>query len=144
MVKTVLIAGDFGVIHEGHIDHIEKAYRLGDWLYIVTHPDSIILKHKGYKPVSLSARVKLLKGLLSLLGGCGEVIVDPNRTVENTLRKIQPDIYAKGGDRLPDNMPDEEIKACNEIGCKVVYGVGSLLGSSRSFVGGGGWATMKS
>jgi len=50
------------------------------------------------------------------------------------LRAICPDVYAKGGDRTPDNMPVNEIEACAEIGCEIVYGVGEKIQSSSELV----------
>jgi len=129
---VVAIAGSFSIVHEGHIDHIQKAYKLGNWLIIITHKDRIIKKYKGIRPVTLNARIAILKGLISSLGGLGEVIVarDTDGTVTKTLREIKPDIFAKGGDRNDGNMPQSEIDVCKEIGCEIRYGVGDLLNSS--------------
>ncbi len=38
------------------------------------------------------------------------------------LRELQPNIFANGGDRKEDNVP--EVAVCNEIGCKMVFNVG--------------------
>ena len=38
----VMIAGKFDPLHDGHLDHILKAGKLG-MLIIVTHPDSIVV-----------------------------------------------------------------------------------------------------
>jgi cytidyltransferase-like protein len=133
MIK-VAIAGDFGIIHEGHVDHIMKAYAMGDWLTVITHTDDSILKRKSYKPIALWTRKILLEGLIMRLGGKGEVIIaiDTDGKCAKTLEALRPQILAKGGDRNPRTMPQEEIDVCDKIGCKIVYKVGELLNSSTS------------
>jgi len=131
-MKTVMVSGDFGIIHEGHVDHIIKAYALGDWLIIVTHTDDSIVTRKSYNPTPLWARIILLRGILAVLGGRGEVVVakDADGKSTNTIERIAPDIYAKGGDRVPGNIPQEEVDVCREVGCEIIYGVGRKLNSS--------------
>ncbi len=133
MTLKILICGDFGIIHEGHLDHIIKAYQLGDYLTIVTHSDESIKERKNYKPISLWARVMILRGIINLLGGEGRVVLakDTDGKCVKTLRHYKPDIFAKGGDRTPDTMPEEELKVCEELGIKIIYGIGDLLNSSR-------------
>ena len=43
-------------------------------------------------------------------------------SVSEELRKLKPDIFANGGDRTSDNIP--EIKVCKEINCRMVFNVG--------------------
>jgi len=38
------------------------------------------------------------------------------------LLKIKPDIFANGGDRFADNIP--EFKLCNDLGIKMVFNIG--------------------
>ena len=38
------------------------------------------------------------------------------------IRKIKPHIFANGGDRFADNIP--EFKLCNDMGIKMVFNVG--------------------
>jgi cytidyltransferase-like protein len=43
----IAIAGKFDPVHEGHIDHIVKAAKLGDYLYIITHTDHVVVSHSS-------------------------------------------------------------------------------------------------
>ena len=133
MAVTTLIAGDFGRLHAGHLDHIMKAYALGDWLIIATHTDEGIKARKGYEPIPLWARVIFLRSILSLLGGAGEVVLakDTDGLVAKTLTHYHPDIFAKGGGYNEDNMPKREKEVCKRLGIKIVYGVGERLNQSR-------------
>lgn len=138
MAKTVMVSGDFSRIHEGHVDHIMKAYALGDWLFVVTHTDESIMQRKHYKPTPLWARKILLQGVIAVLGGKGQVVMakDTDGLSIKTLESLRPSIYAKGGDRTSGNMPQEEIDMCKKLGCKIVYGIGDKLNSSRNLAKG--------
>lgn len=135
---TVAIAGKFDPIHEGHIDHIVKAAKLGDYLYIITHPDNVVASHcsKGFCAIPLRARVSILEAIMRYHEIKGEVVVSnsPDGTSAEALCRLKPDIFAKGGDRTASNMPQNEISVCQEIGCHIVYGVGDLLNSSSKLM----------
>ena len=132
---TVCIAGKFDPLHEGHVDHIKKAHQLGDYLVVITHPDKIVAQYskKGFCYKPLNERVSDLYSQPEV----GLVVIDyydDDGTVTNILKVLQPNIFAKGGDRTPDNMPQSEIDACHEIGTKIFYGIGDLLNSSSELV----------
>ena len=129
MIK-VAVAGNFHVLHDGHINHFEEARKLGDYLIAIVGSDDY-LRMKGKEVfLSLENRKKQLKAWVD------EVVevIDSDGTCTETLRQVKPDIFAKGKDRTPDNMPESELKVCEEIGCEIVYGVGDKylhLDSSR-------------
>jgi len=131
MIRTA-VAGNFFPLHDGHIDHLEKARKLGDYLIAIIGSDDH-LRRKG-KPIllSLEARIRVLKAIRYV----DEVVVaiDKDGTCAETLRMISPDFFCKGGDRTPDTMPENEIKVCQEIGCKIIYGIGEKLNSSSKII----------
>ena len=61
-------------------------------------------------------------------------VIDKDGGCADTLRLVMPNIFAKGGDRIPSNMPQKEVDVCREIGCDIVYGVGDQLNSSSKLV----------
>ena len=134
-MKKVLVSGCFDPIHDGHIDHIEKAARLGDYLYVITHPRDTIRSCKKVAWTNDRTRLLLLNGLLKELHIRGECRLSHRgdwgigKTLK-TLEAIRPDIYAKGGDRTPENMAPEEVELCRKLGIKIVYGIGQRLNSS--------------
>lgn len=138
MSKLVATCGKFDPLHEGHVNHIIQASKLGDYMIIITHPDYIVAKFskKGRCYIPLATRKLLLEGLMMRLGINGSVVVsiDTDGSVVNTLRMYGPDVFVRGGDRTPDNMPKSEIDCCKEIGCEIVYGVGDVLNSSSGIV----------
>jgi cytidyltransferase-like protein len=143
-MRIAVVAGKFDLLHSGHIDHITKASKYGEYLLIVTHLDSIVAKTsgKGFCAVPLCYRMILLNGILLHFNISGRVVVgkDEDGSVIQTLgyiRSIYPNDtinYCKGGDRVPSNMNQDEVEACQRLGIELVYGVGDLLGSSSKFV----------
>lgn len=131
MIK-VAVAGGWDPLHIGHVRHIEEASKLGNWLVVLVSSDEDMVRKKGIAFMPLSERVEILKALRWV----DEVIVtiDKDGTMAETLKMVKPDIFAKGGDRSPDNMPANEIEACKAIGCEIVYGIGKRLQSSSALL----------
>ena len=130
---TVVVAGGFDPLHVGHLRHIREAKLLGTSLTAIVGPDEFLIKKKGYIFMSLRDRMEILASIRWV----DDVVVaiDMDGTVAETLRELRPQIYAKGGDRVSDvDMPENEIKACQEIGCQIVYGVGKQIRSSSKLV----------
>ena len=88
----------------------------------------MLIDKKGYCLVPIEDRVATLQAIADV----DEIIVGEyiDGSPLQALRDLKPDIYAKGGDRTPDNMVQAEIDVCEEIGCEIVYGIGDLLNSS--------------
>lgn len=128
-LTTVVISGGFDPIHPGHIAYIEEAMKLGDRLIIIlTRDDQLIEKDKlmgnikGRLPIPYKVRKANLEWGLK---GRGKVVenIDKDITSCKSLRKYHPDIFAKGGDSWDiDNLPEKEV--CDELGIRVVFGVG--------------------
>lgn len=132
MTIKVAIAGGFDPFHDGHLNHIEQAMKLGDCLIVLVSNDEDMIRKKGKCNIPLQARIRIVQLILRGLEFPGEVVAtfDKDGTQAETLRVIRPNIFAKGGDRTLDNMPQNEIDACREIGCKIVYGVGEQVNQS--------------
>lgn len=135
-IQVVAIAGGFDPFHDGHLQHIEEAMKLGDYLVVLVSNDNDMIRKKGKCNIPLKARMRIVNLILKGLGFLGEAIatIDEDGTQAKTLKAVRPNIFAKGGDRTPDNMPENEIRACKEIGCKIVYGVGGQINQSSKMV----------
>ena len=132
MIVRVCVAGGFDPFHDGHLQHIKKAMELGDCLIVLVSNDQDMIRKKGKCNIPLASRIEIVELILKGLRFPGAVVttIDDDGTQAKTLKMIRPDILAKGGDRTPDNMPRNEVEACREIGCKIVYGVGAQLNES--------------
>lgn len=127
-MKTIVIgSGGFDPLHSGHIAYFAEAKALGDHLVIALNSDAWLAKKKGRAFMSWNERAAVIKALEAV----DDVIAfddgDPEGSAMDAVRKIQaqyPDakiIFAKGGDRTADNIP--EIRYVDET-FSCVFGVG--------------------
>ena len=136
----VAVTITFDLLHAGHIDHLEKASKLGDKVIIIVDPDEFLIEKKGYALQPLESRMRIAQFLKNNIPWIEDVVVsiDKDGTCAETLRMIAKKydnlIFAKGGDRIENNMPLNEIKVCQEIGCQIVYGIGRQLYSSSKII----------
>jgi D-beta-D-heptose 7-phosphate kinase/D-beta-D-heptose 1-phosphate adenosyltransferase len=116
---TVAISGGFDPIHIGHIKYINAAARLG-WVWVILNSDDFLLQKKGFIFMPKEERKELLWSIKNVhnVVEC----IDKDDTVCETLKLMKPEIFAKGGDRTKDNIP--EAKICEELGIEMVFGVG--------------------
>lgn len=102
-----------------------EAKALGDELIVIVNNDNWLRKKKGYAFMPEAERVEIIRALRVV----DRVVLtahgpDPaDMSVCADLRALRPDIFANGGDRKSDNVP--EIAVCAEIGCAMVFGIGA-------------------
>jgi len=122
--KVVMVSGGFDPIHIGHIRYMQEAKKLGDSLVVVINNDNWLRIKKGSEFMPEAERREIIEAL-----GCvDKVIVSSHK--ENTndmsvceeIKKIKPNIFANGGDRFADNIP--EFKLCNDLNIEMVFNVG--------------------
>jgi cytidyltransferase-like protein len=118
MIK-VAASGYFNPLHKGHVEYLEKAKELGDYLVVIVNSDKQRALKCSKEFMHEDERMLIVSALRC---------VDEDTTVCNSLRLVQPDIFAKGGDRTIDEIP--ESKVCNEIGARMVDGLGDKVQSS--------------
>lgn len=118
----VAISGGFDPIQPGHIKYIEEALKLGDQLIVILTRNDQLIKKKGKYSETYEWRKEVLEWGLR---GRGKVVVNMDNDITSceSLRYYKPDIFAKGGDTWDiDSLPERGI--CEELGIKVVFGVG--------------------
>lgn len=119
-ISKVCVSGYFNPLHIGHISYINEAKKLGDYLIVIVDNDWQVHLKGSKRCMSDVDRAIILSNLKSV----DEVFIsiDEDKSVCESLRKIKPDIFANGGDRFLDNIP--EVEVCNELGIKMVFNVG--------------------
>lgn len=126
----VAIAGHFNPLHIGHINLIEEARKLGDYLIVIVANDQQAKKKRSKVFMSAEDRIKIISKIKEV----DQVVlsIDVNRDVCVTLGEIKPDVFASGCSK---NHPDakREIEACKIFHIKPVYNVGGekIQSSSR-------------
>jgi len=131
MPPLVLVSGGYDPIHVGHIRQIKEAARYGN-LFVVLNSDEWLKRKKGYVFMPYEERREILlnvKGVKRVFPQVGD-----GDTMAASLRKYKPDIFAKGGDRVPRNMPRIELDVCKELGIEIMYNVGGEKVQSSSWL----------
>jgi len=133
MKKIIVTSGYFNPLHVGHVELMERARKLGDILVVIVNNDEQV-KIKGSIPfMAEQERLKIINGLKYP----NEVVlsVDKDNSVSKTLEMIANSysgeiLFAKGGDRNINNIPENERKVCEKFGIKVISNVGDKIQSS--------------
>jgi|TARA_B100001778_G_scaffold334848_1_gene348300 cytidyltransferase-like protein len=136
--RVVVVSGYFNPIHSGHLDYLEEAKKLGDYLVVIVNSDNQV-QMKGSDPfMSESERLRIARALRCV--DKAVVAIDEDGTVCQSLRKeyyqLQDDpffigmAFANGGDRKEGGVPEDLLE--EELGIKMVYNVGGNKTQSSS------------
>ena len=130
-MKKVCISGYFDPLHVGHIEYINKAKKLGDYLVVIVNNNLQCKLKKGKFFMDDNDRVEIVKNLKSV----DEVFlsIDSDKTVCKSLEKLKPSIFANGGDRKNYEIP--ESKVCSMKGIEIIEGLGDKIRSSSDLTG---------
>jgi cytidyltransferase-like protein len=128
-MKIVAVSGYFICLHAGHIEYLQKASELGRVTVILNNDKQQKLKY-GKIIVPFKER-KIVMESIKYVSKVVESI-DTDRSVRKTLRMLYPDIFAKGGDRTAENIPEKAM--CDEFKIKIVDGLGKKIQSSSKIL----------
>ena len=125
MEKVVLMTGGFDPLHSGHIAYFKAARGFGDRLVVGLNSDEWLTRKKGKPFMPLHERATIVSSLWMV----DDIIAfndDDNSAKQAiiTLRKLYPDahiVFANGGDRAKENIPEMDIEDSN---LSFVFGVG--------------------
>jgi rfaE bifunctional protein nucleotidyltransferase chain/domain/rfaE bifunctional protein kinase chain/domain len=114
--RVVMAGGCFDLLHAGHVEYLQSARRLGDCLVVAVNGDESLrrLKGEGRPLVPAPDRARILRALACV----DAVVVFDEPTPAEVLRRVRPDVFAKGGDYLGADLPEADVVA--EIGGQVV------------------------
>ena len=124
--KVVIVSGGIDPVHLGHIKLFEEAKKLGDWLVVIVNSDEFLTRKKGFYFLSLDVRCAIIEAIRYV--DCAIKCIDKDDTVCATLTKIKEEfpeydfIFANGGDRFLDNIPEKEV--CEKLGIEMRFNVG--------------------
>ena len=127
-MKIVVVSGGFDPVHVGHIRYFRAAKQLGDELVVILNSDEFLMKKKGFVFMPFNERKEILEAF-----ACVDRIVpclDKDQTVCKTLEELRPDIFANGGDRFLENIP--EVDVCKKLGIEMIFNVGGKKIQSSS------------
>ncbi len=127
-MKRVIVSGYFNPLHGGHLDMLEAARALGDYLIVIVNNDTQQILKKGKVILDEMNRMRLISALRAV----DEVVlsVDEDPPVIHTLRKIALKysddklVFANGGDRDGQRVvPESDV--CENLEIEMAFGVGS-------------------
>jgi cytidyltransferase-like protein len=124
-MKIVLITGGFDPLHSGHIAYFKAAKTLGDMLIVGLNSDDWLVRKKGAAFMPWNERLCIINNLSMV----DEVYTfdDNDGSAKHFIQQARahyPDaelIFANGGDRTKDNIPEMDVIDSN---LSFVFGVG--------------------
>lgn len=124
-MKIVLCTGGYDPLHSGHIAYFEAARKLGDKLVVGLNSDDWLARKKGRTFMPISERAIIVENLKSV-DHCVLFNDSDGSSVEaiRNVRLMYPDaaiIFANGGDRTRDNIPE---MSSDDTNIEFVFGVG--------------------
>lgn len=142
MKKIVITSGYFNPLHVGHINLIRDAKKLGDFLVVIVNNDKQVELKGSFPFMPEQERVEIIKAIKEV----DDVFLsvdnqaDDNVPIAKSLEIVASKykdcefIFAKGGDRNLDNIPEGEKEVCKKFNIKVVSNVGGGKVQSSSWL----------
>ena len=125
MKKIVLITGGFDPLHSGHIAYFKAAKKLGDLLIVGVNSDEWLARKKGAPFMPYRERAEIVRNIVGV-----DFVIDFNDSDGSARHAIQmtrqsypgnPIIFANGGDRTQENIPEMSVE---DLKLEFVFGVG--------------------
>ncbi len=139
--ELIVTSGGFDPMHIGHLRCLQESSRIcKDQRYfkgkkikfaVIVNGDGFLIRKKGKPFMRESERMEIIAGI----NGVDYVVPwdDGSQTVVGALAVLKPIAFTKGGDRdAASNVPEFDL--CEEIGCKVLFGVGGGKIQSSSWL----------
>lgn len=131
--KVIMCHGTFDVVHPGHVRHLLYAKSKADILIASLTCDNHVTKAdlRPYVPEDLRAVN------LSAFEMVDYVIIDRNATPIETLKRLQPDLFAKGYEYVDGHIPPktrEEMNTLESYGGEILFTPGDIVYSSSRFI----------
>ena len=124
-MKIVLVTGGFDPIHSGHIAYLKAARSMGDMLLVGLNSDDWLVRKKGQAFMPWNERLCVINNLNMV----DEVYTfdDDDGSARHFIQQVRAHfptselIFANGGDRTKENIPEMDVKDQN---LSFVFGVG--------------------
>lgn len=129
--KVVHCHGVFDLLHPGHIRYLEAAKKEGDILIATITKDEYVDRGPGRPVFNERLRLESLAALMCV----NYVALNEWSTAVETIKKLKPDIYAKGSEFVnlkdPTGRIQKEAEAIKSIGGRVHFTDGIVFSSTK-------------
>jgi D-glycero-beta-D-manno-heptose 1-phosphate adenylyltransferase len=103
--KTVVFTnGCFDILHIGHIRYLRESRALGDCLVVGVNSDDSVRELKG-EPRPLVPELERAE-ILAAMEFVDYVAIFTEQTADALILELKPQVYAKGGDYRPEQVPE--------------------------------------
>ena len=159
MKKVMILSGGFDPLHSGHIQLMENAKNMTDYLVVCVNSDEWLKKKKGINFLSLDERMKIIKNLKcvddvisfpddeygSAINGI-KIVIEKYRNFFKDITLLTDGeicsespmevkfIFANGGDKNTKNIPTQEQKYCEDNGIEMIWNIGGDKLNSSSWI----------
>jgi D-beta-D-heptose 7-phosphate kinase/D-beta-D-heptose 1-phosphate adenosyltransferase len=109
----VMVNGTFDIVHRGHIEMLNYARSLGDFLLVAIDTDRRVKELKGeQRPINNQFdRMFMLDNLKAVDSVC---FFDSKEELIDIMKTYQPDVYVKGSDWKKDR-PSTAEQYCKQV-----------------------------
>jgi rfaE bifunctional protein nucleotidyltransferase chain/domain len=109
--KVVFTNGCFDLLHAGHVDYLNKAKALGDFLIVGLNSDASVRRIKGARRPLINQKERAL--IISNLKAVDYVVIFEEDTPAELISAIIPDVLIKGADWAADQIVGRNIVEAN-------------------------------
>ena len=134
-MNLVIVSGYFNPLHTGHLDYLEGASRLGDYLIVIVNNDEQVRIKESTPFLPLEDRLRIVQALSCV--GQSVASIDTDGSVVKTIEALykinlinDKIIFANGGDRNSNDIP--EYSLCEKYGIQMAFNVGGGKTQSSS------------
>ena len=133
MKNIVLVTGGFDPVHSGHISYLKAAHALGDILVVAVNSDAWLKRKKGRAFMPLRERIEIMRHIREV-----DSVIDfddADGSARNAIHMVRASypqdriVFANGGDRTDQNIPEMDIKDNN---LRFEFGVGGSIKTNSS------------
>ena len=129
--KIVAVSGYFDPLHVGHLEYFNLASQLGEYLVVILNNNQQCELKKGKYFMDEQDRLEVVKSLKVVDDAF--IAIDKDRSVCSSLELLMPHIFANGGDRNTEEVPESKI--CEKLNIEMVDGLGGKIRSSSDLTG---------
>ena len=104
--RVVFANGCFDLLHGGHISYLEEAKKKGDVLIVAVNSDKSVKLLKGENRPIIPEIDRC--EILSAMWMVDYIFLFDDKTCDNLLMKLKPDVHAKGTDYTKETVPERE------------------------------------
>lgn len=107
--RVVFANGAFDLLHAGHVRYLEAAKEQADWLVVGVNSDRSVRHAKGEGRPIVPERERA--EIIAALACVDAVVLFDEDSPASLLRRLRPDVHAKGTDYTSDTVPERDVLA---------------------------------